>query len=256
MSTAAVERASLVVRRAPRGVLVRGDRVRCRGSVYAVAGLDGVRVHLAPEGGDQAPVSLPLAVLASAADFAVLDGAGHPLAQAELPDFAALEGIPAASAEAAQAWWRAVVEVDTGLPPDAPAGARPRSLYDPATTTFIERYQAKAAELHAVLGWSVSWQHTGFTSVSIGGALQFPAVAAQARGRASPRADRTPQGPADQVIHTVACNEPIAGCVEARIDDAPHHALDPRGRDRGVDFALLLSSLDLREEDLVDRARD
>ncbi|MFI8834912.1 hypothetical protein ACIGPN_28365 [Streptomyces afghaniensis] len=158
MSTAAVERASLVVRRAPRGVLVRGDRVRCRGSVYAVAGLDGVRVHLAPEGGDQAPVSVPLAVLASAADFAVLDGAGQPLAQAELPDFAALEGIPAAAAEAAQAWWRAVVEVDTGLPPDAPAGARPRPMYDPATTTFIERYQAKAAELHAVLGWSVSWQ--------------------------------------------------------------------------------------------------
>lgn len=157
-SAAAVERATLVVRRAPRGILVRRDRVRCRGSVYVVAGLDGVRVHLAPEGGDHSPVSIPLAVLAAAADFAVLDGAGDPVTQAELPDFAALEGIPAAAAEAAQAWWRAVIEVDTGLPPDAPAGARPRPMYDPATTTFIERYQAKAAELHAVLGWSVSWQ--------------------------------------------------------------------------------------------------
>ncbi|MGC0344392.1 transposase InsO family protein [Streptomyces sp. SLBN-8D4] len=157
-STAVVERASLVVRRAPRGVLVRGDRVRWRGSVYAVAGLDGVTVHLAPVGGDQAPVSVVLAVLAAAVDFAILDGAGQPLAQAELPDFAALEGVSAAAAEAAQAWWRAVIEVDTGLPPDAPAGARPRPQYDPATMTFIERYQAKAAELHAVLGWSVSWQ--------------------------------------------------------------------------------------------------
>lgn|GEM_PF-657100 len=158
LSASVVERASLVVRRAPRGVLVRGDRVRCRGSVYAVAGLDGVTVHLAPVGGDQSPVSVPLAVLAAAVDFAVLDEAGQPVAQAELPDFAALEGVPASAAEAAQAWWRAVVEVDTGLPPDAPAGTRPRPMYDPATTTFIERYQAKAAELHAVLGWSVSWQ--------------------------------------------------------------------------------------------------
>ncbi|WP_421107047.1 hypothetical protein [Streptomyces sp. NEAU-S77] len=158
MTTAAVERASLVVRRAPRGVLIRGDRVRWRGGQYTVAGLDGMRVHLVPDGGGQAPVSVLLAVLAAAADFAVLDEAGQPVVQAELPDFAALEGIPAHAAQAAQQWWRAIVEVETGLPPGAAPGARPRPMYDPDATTFIERYQAKAAELHAVLGWSVSWQ--------------------------------------------------------------------------------------------------
>ncbi|MFF5985392.1 integrase [Streptomyces olindensis] len=158
MTADAVERVSLVVRRAPRGVLVRGDRVRWRGSRYTVAGLDGVSVLLAPDGGDQTPVSVLLAMLAAAADFAVLDETGQPVTQAELPDFAALEGIPEHAAQAAQQWWRAVIEVDTGLPPDAAPGARPRPMYDPATTTLIERYQAKAAELHAVLGWSVSWQ--------------------------------------------------------------------------------------------------
>ncbi|MEU1661541.1 hypothetical protein ABZ527_36455 [Streptomyces griseofuscus] len=153
-----VERASLVVRRAPRGVLVRGDRVRWRGSRWAVAGMDEVTVHLVPDGGGLAPLLVLLAVLAYGSDFAVLDGTGQPLVQAELPDFAALEGVCAHAAQAAQQWWRAVIEVDTGLPPDAAPGARPRPMSDPDTTTLIERYQAKAAELHAVLGWSVSWQ--------------------------------------------------------------------------------------------------
>lgn len=159
MTTAAVvERALLTVRRAPRGVLVRGDTVRWHGSRFAVAGLDGMTVHLVPDGGDQAPVSVVLSVLAAAADFAVLDAAGQPLVHGELPDFAALEGIPGHAAAAAQQWWRAVIEVDCGLPPDSPPGALPRPMYDLATTTFVERYKAKAAELQAVLGWSVSWQ--------------------------------------------------------------------------------------------------
>ena len=44
-------------------------------------------------------------------------------------------------------WERHVVEVETGLPPDAPAGAAPRPDYDPATRTLAERDRAKAAEL-------------------------------------------------------------------------------------------------------------
>ncbi|MGW2402605.1 integrase [Kitasatospora sp. NPDC001664] len=150
--------AVLVARSAPRGVLVRGDRVRWRGSRYSVAGLDGVVVHLACEDETRAPVTVLLAVLASAADFAVLDGAGHPLAQEELPDFALLEGVAVKAAERARMWERAVIEVDTGLLPGAPPGSRPRPEYDPQSTTLIERYQAKAAELNAVLGMSVSWQ--------------------------------------------------------------------------------------------------
>lgn len=159
--TAAVAdpRALLVVRHAPRGVLVRGDQVRWRGGRYTVAGLDGMTVHLAPEpvaDGDLVSVLLP--VLASAVDFAVLDAAGRPVVQAQLPDFAMLEGIPEKAAQEARRWERAVIEVDTGLPPGAPPGTRPRAAFDPATTTLIQRYQAKADELSAVLGVSVAWQ--------------------------------------------------------------------------------------------------
>jgi putative transposase len=48
---------------------------------------------------------------------------------------------------AARDWERHVVEVQTGLPPDAPLGTVPRPGFDPATTTVVERDQAKAAEL-------------------------------------------------------------------------------------------------------------
>ncbi|MFE4492423.1 hypothetical protein ACFRKD_08175 [Streptomyces niveus] len=152
------ERASLKVRSAPRGVLARGDEVRWRGGRYVVAGLDGMMVVLSPVGRGGVPAAVLLSVLAAADDFAVLDAAGRPLAQSEMPDFAELEGVPAGAAEAARRWQRAVVEVDTGLPLGAAPGTRPRPAFDPATTTLIERYQAKAAEMSAVLGGPVSWQ--------------------------------------------------------------------------------------------------
>ncbi|MGW7640442.1 integrase [Streptomyces decoyicus] len=155
---AAADRASLQVRGAPRGVLARGDEVRWRGGRYLVAGLDGMMVLLDPLESGGVPAAVLLSVLAAADDFAVLDAAGHPMIQSEMPDFAELEGIPVAAAEAARQWQRAVVEVDTGLPLGAPSGARPRPAFDPASTTFIERYQAKAAEMNAVLGRRVSWQ--------------------------------------------------------------------------------------------------
>lgn len=152
------ERASLKVRSAPRGALARGDEVRWRGGRYLVAGLDGMMVLLEPVGDGGVPAAVLLSVLAAADDFAVLDAAGHPLIQSEMPDFTKLEGIPAGAAEAARQWQRAVIEVDTGLPPGAPPGARPRPAFDPASTTLIQRYQAKAAEMSAVLGRRVSWQ--------------------------------------------------------------------------------------------------
>lgn len=152
-------RAPVVRRCAPRGVLVPGDRVRWRGAVYAVAGLEGSLVHLAADtAGSEGGVAVLLPVLAAAQDFAVLDSAGHALEQAELPDFALLEGIPEAAAQEALAWHRAVVEVDTGLAPGAARGAVPRPGFDPATTTLIQRYRAKASEMSSVLGMRVSWQ--------------------------------------------------------------------------------------------------
>ncbi|WFB83822.1 MULTISPECIES: transposase [Streptomyces] len=148
-----------VRRCAPRGVLVPGDRVRWRGGVYAIAALEGSLVHLAADAdGCEGGVAVLLSVLAAARDFAVLDASGHALEQAELPDFALLEGISESASEEALAWHRAVVEVDTGLAPGAARGAVPRPAFDPAMTTLIERYQAKASEMRAVLGMKVSWQ--------------------------------------------------------------------------------------------------
>ncbi|MER6194894.1 hypothetical protein [Streptomyces cyaneofuscatus] len=152
------ERTSLKVRSAPRGVLARGDEVRWHGSRYVVVGLDGMTVVLDPVVASGVPAAVLLSVLAAAEDFAVLDAAGHPLVQSEMPDFAELEGVPAHAAEAARRWQRAVIEVQTGLPLGAASSVRPRPAFDLATTTFIQRYQAKAAEMSAVLGGSVSWQ--------------------------------------------------------------------------------------------------
>lgn len=153
-------RAQVKVRTAPRGALLRGDRVRWRGAQYVVADLDGMKVVLAePTTGEVTPaMTLLLTVLAAAEDFAVLDAGGRALVHGQLPDFAMMDGIPRDAAEAARRWEQAVIEVDTGLPLGAPPGSVPRPAFDPATTTLIERYQAKAAELRAVLGWSVSWQ--------------------------------------------------------------------------------------------------
>jgi hypothetical protein len=60
-----------------------------------------------------------------------------------------LEALPASVADAAREWERHLVEVDTGLPPDASPGTVPRPEYDPAARTVTERGRAKAAELGA-----------------------------------------------------------------------------------------------------------
>src|SRR5258708_20482162 len=81
--------------------------------------------------------------LLAAPDFAAI-GAGP---RARLAPLGLLESLPAKVAEAARAWERHLVEVETGLPPDAPPGASPRPEYDPVARPRAEREQAKAADL-------------------------------------------------------------------------------------------------------------
>ena len=81
--------------------------------------------------------------LMTSAGFAVLYGAPSP----GMEPFGLLEGLPEPVLAAARDWERHVVEVQTGLPPEAPPGTVPRLGFDPATTTVAERDQAKAAEL-------------------------------------------------------------------------------------------------------------
>lgn len=86
--------------------------------------------------------------------FGVLDG--QPFLRVE--PFGLLDSFPAGVLAAAREWERDVVEVITGLQPDAAPGAVPRAEYDPVTRTLAERDQAKAQELGVV---SVSHRRRG-----------------------------------------------------------------------------------------------
>jgi hypothetical protein len=125
------------------GVLRVGDRVRLDGAVHTVVGLAGAAVRLAAGPGGASVVAL--AHLLAAGDFELLDSQPAP----RLPPFALLDTLPEAVVARARWWERHVVEVETGLPPDAPAGASPTPAYDPARWTLAQRDAAKAAELRA-----------------------------------------------------------------------------------------------------------
>ncbi|MEU7004343.1 integrase [Nonomuraea sp. NPDC046570] len=120
-----------------------GDRIRFDDLTQTVVGLSGTLVRLADENGHTSVVQL--AHLLSAEGFAHLGG--HSRSARSLAP-----GLDRFSDEVMQEalWWEQhVLEVLTGVRADAPAGARPRPHFDPATTTLTQREQAKAAELAA-----------------------------------------------------------------------------------------------------------
>jgi len=124
-----------------RPVLHVGDRVIFDGDEHQVVGLSGTLVRLRADSGVQQVVLA--GHLMAAADFTVLDA---PMLSSVVPH-GLLEALPAEAVSAAERWREHVVEVETGLSPDPPAGARPRKGYDPAMTSLAERQLAKAAEL-------------------------------------------------------------------------------------------------------------
>lgn len=124
-----------------RPVLRVGDRVVFDTDEHLVVGLSGTSVRLRADSGVEQVVLA--GHLMAAVDFAVLDGTTLPAAEPH----GLLESLPADVVAAAQRWRAHVVEVETGLAPDRPAGARPRNGYDPAVTTLAARQRAKAAEL-------------------------------------------------------------------------------------------------------------
>ena len=79
------------------------------------------------------------------ADFAVLDARPRP----GMPAVWVLDGLPAETVQEARWWQRHIVEVLTGVPPDAEEGTVPRPEYDPAVFSLTRREQAKSAELTA-----------------------------------------------------------------------------------------------------------
>ena len=131
-----------------RQVVRVGDRVRFDGADYLVAGLDGASVRLAPagdRGGGQpgGPGVVLLTCLLGAADFAVLSGAPG----ARVPSAVLLEGVPAEAAARALWWERHVVELLTGVAPDAAPRTAVRAEYDPASVSLRAREITKVAEL-------------------------------------------------------------------------------------------------------------
>jgi putative transposase len=121
-----------------------GDRIRFDGQLHTVVGLSGTIVRLADADGQTWVIHLP---------HLLADPSFEPAGQRESgPVLSAglLNGLPQPALEAAQWWERQLVEVLTGLPPDAPPEARPRPQFDPATRTLKQREQAKAKELSAL----------------------------------------------------------------------------------------------------------
>jgi hypothetical protein len=132
---------------APRRVLRVGDRIRFEGRTQQIVGLEGTALRLVGEEGD-ASVMAASHVMADA-DFELLDRAPDAVPEAALPPFALVDALPPPVVEQARFWERHVVEVITGLPPDAEEGTAPRPEYDPAWRTLLEREATKVAELAA-----------------------------------------------------------------------------------------------------------
>jgi putative transposase len=127
----------------PRRRLAVGDRVRVDGVPHVVIGLAGTRARMASEAGD-----VTTALVAELLAEGRLElGQARPLGAARRETGA--DGLPDAVAEKARWWEGHIAEVVYGVPPDAPAGTRPRPGYDPQLHSLSARERAKAAELTA-----------------------------------------------------------------------------------------------------------
>jgi len=124
------------------GRLAVGDRVRLAGTLQTVIAV-GTAVRLAGSSGVVTEMSL--AQLLTSEEFEMAVASSRP----PLPPSTPLEGLPEAVAAEALWWERHIVEVLRGVPPQAPAGTRPKPEYDPAVVSLTRREQAKAVELTA-----------------------------------------------------------------------------------------------------------
>ncbi len=122
-----------------------GDRVLFEDVEHQVAALASTWVRLVAAA-DGAPGAVLLTHLLASPGFEILGGTEL---TRPVPLDRSLDDLPDELAELARQRERHVIEVATGLPPDAPAGTTPRPQFDPSTTTVRERETAKAAELTA-----------------------------------------------------------------------------------------------------------
>ncbi|WP_406430455.1 Mu transposase C-terminal domain-containing protein [Streptomyces sp. NBC_00631] len=125
----------------PEGLAV-GERVRFDGQIRLVLAVSGRAVTLSDMDGTPRPV--PPAMLFADDDFEVVDSSGR----MPRPPVSLLETLPQATLEKALWWEGHILEVLSGLPPDAGAGTELKPQYGPSRS-LTARERAKAVELTA-----------------------------------------------------------------------------------------------------------
>ncbi len=125
-----------------RPVLRPGDDLRLDQRVHTVVALDGTSVRLIDVTG--ATTVMLVAHLLADPTFELVTASRPPL-----PPLGPLERLPADVLATARWWEQHLLEVLTGVRPDAPPGTRPRPEYDPARHSLRQRELAKHAALTA-----------------------------------------------------------------------------------------------------------
>lgn len=128
-----------------------GQRVRFDGAEYVVAAVRGPSAHLLCEQDPCRSAAVLLQALVGSGDFAVLDPAGVPRPQRQVPNLSILDVLEPGTRERIRAWEWHLVELRDGVPPDSPAGTMPRPGFE-TTRSERGRFAAKAAQLKE-LGW-------------------------------------------------------------------------------------------------------
>jgi hypothetical protein len=177
-------------------VLRPGDWVHFDGGEYQVVAVVGTSVRL------RAPTGTESVVLASylmaSPGFLVVDGAPMP----QVEPFGLLDGLPEEVLAEAREWERHLVEVETGLPPDAGPGMVPRPEYDPAVSSLIQRERAKAAELGVSLR-TVEYRRARYVEQGLWGLVDQRATRTwEATGRADARLVGVARQVIDAETHT------------------------------------------------------
>jgi hypothetical protein len=164
-----------------RAVLRPGDWVSFNGGEHQVLAFVGTSVRLrALDGGEQVVLA---SYLMAVPDFAVTGGEAAP----SVEPFGLLDSLPTEVLAVARDWERHVVEVETGLAPDAAPGTSPRPEYDPQARTLAQRTQAKAAELGVGVR-TIDRMRAQYGQQGLWGLVDRRAVRAQeATGRADAR---------------------------------------------------------------------
>ncbi|MFI0797033.1 Mu transposase C-terminal domain-containing protein [Micromonospora rubida] len=178
-----------------------GDRVVFEDVEQQVVALTGSRVRLV--GPDGTPTAVLLMHLVDSPGFRVVDGAVT-AAQAVIA-LHQLDDLDEDVADRARRWERHIVEVETGLPPDAEPGMTPKPEYDPRHRTLRQREAAKAQELTAA-----GMKTSGVTVQRMRQRYRTGGLRALVDGR-SQRA-RSPVGRADSEV-VAAIREALSGEV-------------------------------------------